>query len=261
MEKTTSADGTTIAYDRYGEGPPVIVIAGAFSERTHQVVTTFADLLSPSFTVYAYDRRGRGDSGDTAPYTVQREVEDLAAVVEQAGGSASVYGLGSGGSLALEAAAAGVAITKLVVQEPPYVAAGDEPRVPATFAGDLAGLVDADRRGDAVALFMTQQLGIPAEAIADMRHSLTWPALEGLAHTLVYDATITGDGTIPVERAGAVRAETTVIAGANSPEWMRNSARALADAVPGARYRPLAGMDHFSMDPTLVAPALLEYFA
>jgi pimeloyl-ACP methyl ester carboxylesterase len=258
--KATSADGTVIAFDRYGDGPPVVLVTGAFSDRTHQVVTLFAELLAPSVTVYAYDRRGRGDSGDAAPYAVLREVEDLAAVIEQAGGSASVYGLASGAALALEAAAAGLPITKLALQEPPYVAAGDEPRTSATFADELAALTAADRRGDAVALFMTEQLGIPSNAIKDMRHTLSWSNLEGLAHTLSYDARLTEGGSIPAERAAAVRADTIVIAGANSPEWMRNSARALADVVPGARYLPLEGMDHFSMDPKQIAPVLVEHF-
>lgn len=259
MNKATSADGTEIAYDTYGDGPPVVLISGAFSTRTHQVVNTFAELLSPSLTVYAYDRRGRGDSGDIAPYAVQREVEDLAAVIDAAGGSASVYGLASGATLAFEAAAAGLAITKLALQEPPYVAGDDEPRTPPRFADELAEACADGRRGDAVALFMTRQLGIPAEAIADMRHSLTWETLEALAHTLAYDATITGDGSVPAERAAAVRAETIVIAGANSPEWMRTGARAIADVIPGAKYRPLEGMDHFSMDPNTVAPVLVEF--
>jgi len=260
MNKTTSADGTEIAYDTYGDGPPVIIISGAFSSREHQVVSTFAELLSPSLKVIAYDRRGRGDSGDTAPYAVQREVEDLAAVVEAVGGSASVYGLASGATLAFEAAAAGVSITTLVLQEPPYVAGDDEPKVPADFADELAAAVADDRRGDAIALFMTKQLGIPAEAIADMKHSATWETLDALAHTLAYDAAITGDGSVPADRAAAVRAETTVIAGTNSPEWMQTGARAIADVIPGAKYRPLEGMDHYSMDPTVVAPVLLEIF-
>jgi pimeloyl-ACP methyl ester carboxylesterase len=259
MNKAISADGTTIAFDRSGEGPPVIVVGGAFSERTHFAVVQLAEHLAPHFTVYNYDRRGRGDSTDTAPYGVDREVDDLHALIADAGGQAHVYGLSSGAALALLAAARGLPITKLVMHEPPFTVDDSRPPVPEDFAVRLAELVAAGRRGDAVEYFMTNGMGMPNEAIGPMRAAPVWPALEGLAHTLVYDTAIMGNNTLPARQAAAVMAPTLVIAGGESPAWLRNAALALADAVPNAEHRVLEGQDHFAPDQVTIAQVLVEF--
>src|SRR6266516_850021 len=190
MITTTSADGTAIAADRTGSGPALVLVAPALATRT--AFAPLAGLLAPHFTVYAYDRRGRGDSGDTPPYVADREIDDLVAVIRAAGGSASVFGHSSGAVLALDAAARDVddaGVTKLALYEPPFIIDGEP--MPADFAEQLAGLVAADRRSDALALWMRSTVGMSDEAIAQARTQPWWPALEAVAHTTPYDATIT----------------------------------------------------------------------
>src|SRR5256885_6744806 len=177
MEKVRSADGTLIAFERSGEGPAVIVVEGAFCDRGTSA--PLAALLAPHFTVFAYDRRGRGDSGDTAPYAVARELQDLDAVIAAAGGSAFAYGMSSGAVLALEAAARGSAISKLALYEPPLIPGRPD------FAARLAELVAAGRKGAAAEYFMTEAVGIPGEVVAQIRQAPMWPGMERIAHTLV----------------------------------------------------------------------------
>src|SRR5512136_3089047 len=148
MQKVTSKDGTPIAFGKTGHGPAIILVSGALGDRSAAAPLT--PLLSPHFTVLAYDRRGRGDSGDTAPYAVEREVEDIDALVTEAGGSAFVYGHSSGAVLALEAAARGLAITRLALYEPPFIVDNSHPPVSADYVARLNQLVAAGRRGDAV---------------------------------------------------------------------------------------------------------------
>ena len=191
MYTTTSADGTTIAYDRDGSGPPIIMVVGAFNTRATTV--PLAAALADTFTVLNYDRRGRGDSGDTPPYSVQREIEDIAALIAEAGGSAALFGYSSGATLALKAAADGLPITKLALYDPPFVVDDSRPLLPASFAEQLAKLIAAGRRGDAVELYQQVAVGIPQEVVAGMRQAPFRPGLEAIAHTLVYDATVIGD--------------------------------------------------------------------
>lgn len=262
MEKVRSSDGTAIAFDRSGEGPPVILIGGAIQHRAMDPTTEkLAALLAPRFTVSHYDRRGRGDSGDTEPYAVEREVEDLEALVEEAGGSAFLYGMSSGGALALEAAARGVAATKLALYEPPFMVGVARARAPADFATRLSELTATGRRGDAVELFLSEGPGVPADVIAQMRNEPIWPAMESVAHTLAYDTTIMGDQeSLLAERAPSVTAPTLVIDGGASPPWMRNAAQALAEKLPNARRRTLEGQTH-QVAPEALGPVLVEFFA
>src|ERR687893_1426414 len=214
MDKVTSGDGTTIAFDRLGDGPPVIVVCGAMCDRA--LMRPTAEELAKHFTVFNYDRRGRGDSGDTAPYAVEREIEDIDALINEAGGSASVYGTSSGAALALEAAASGLAITKLALWEPPFILDDSRPRPPADTARIYTEFVSTGRRGDAVEFFMRQVVGLPAEFVTEARNAPWWPAQEALAHTLAYDATIMGDYSLPSERVASVTTPTLVIAGGAS---------------------------------------------
>lgn len=258
MGKVRSKDGTAIAFDRSGEGPPIILVLGAFNDRA--TGAPLAAALQERLTVINYDRRGRGDSGDTAPYAVEREVEDLGALIEEAGGSASLFGYSSGALLSLRAAARRLAIPKLALYEPPLIAQGSRIERPEALAARLAELVAEGRRGEAVELFQTEGIGLPADVVAQLRQAPFWPALEAMAHTLVYETKIIGDGSIPTERAASVAAPTLVIAGGESFPFMRAMASALADAIPDARARVLEGQTH-DLVPQALVPVLEEFLA
>ena len=262
METTTSADGTTIAFDRYGQGPALILVGGALSDRG--AAAGLAAKLAPRFTVVAFDRRGRGDSGDTAPYAVEREVEDIHALIDEAGGSAFVFGHSSGAVLALEAARALPGrVPKLAVYEPPFIVDDGHPPLPADHAAQLEGLVSEGRRGDAVAYFMTTGPGVPAEVVESMRAEEHWPSLEALAHTLAYDATVMGDtmsgSPVPLERWASLGVPTLVMAGGESPPWQQHATRTLAAVLPDAWHRTLEGQDHGPADEVLF-PVLEDFF-
>jgi pimeloyl-ACP methyl ester carboxylesterase len=260
MSEVHSRDGTAIAFDRSGDGPPVILVGGALQHRAMDPDTArLAALLAPRFTVFHYDRRGRGDSGDKPPYAVAREVEDIDALIAEAGGSASVFGMSSGAALALEAAASGSAIKRLALYEPPFMFDGAQAPEPG-LARKLSDLVASGRRGDAVALFV-RQAGAPEEVIAQMRESPAWPALESVAHTLAYDLTIMeGQDALLCERAGGVDAPTLVVDGGASPRWARTAAEALAGTLPHPSRRTLEGQTHY-VAPEALAPVVEEFFA
>lgn len=261
MNTVTSKDGTTIAFERSGEGPPLLLVGGALNDR-HAAATT-AELLAPGFTVYAYDRRGRGDSGDTPPYSVEREVEDLQALIEDAGGTAYAYGHSSGAVLALEAAAVNAGITKLVMYEPPFIVDDSRPPLPDDYVEHLRELATSDRRGEAVEYFMTTGVGVPPEALPSIKESPFWPSLESVAHTLWYDGLIMDDNMagkpLPTDRWASVTIPTLVIDGGASPPSLRNAVQAIVDVLPNARRRTMDGQTH-EVDPTLLAPVLSEFF-
>jgi pimeloyl-ACP methyl ester carboxylesterase len=262
MNKIRSSDGTTIAFDWLGDGPPVIVVGGVTCDRAMTRPT--AEELAKHFTVFNYDRRGRGDSSDTAPYAVEREVEDIGALIVEAGGAASVYGHSSGAGLALHAAAHGLPITKLVLHEPPYVPDGDdERRISREYAEKLKALLAEDRRGDAVELFMTM-VGMPQEMVDQMRNESWWAGLEEIAPTLAYDSEVMGDiirgGTIPAEQASSVTNPALVLCGGASPAWMIDVGRQIAETMPKGRHRVLEGQEHVVASEVL-APVLAKFFA
>ena len=264
MNKVTSKDGTEIAYDKQGMGPAVILVDGALGYRSFGSMPQLAKLLDPHFTVFTYDRRGRGESGNSMPYALERELEDIDALVEAAGGSAFVYGISSGACLALEAAMKlGPRIGKLAMYEPPYNS--EEAARPAwkEYREKLAELVADDRRGDAVALFM-RFVGTPADMIDGMRQAPMWPTLEGVAPTLPYDAAAIGDDrTVSVKRAASVAVPTLVMdGGANLAfmPFMHDTATALAKAIPHAQHRTLEGQTH-DVNLEVLALVLLEFFS
>jgi pimeloyl-ACP methyl ester carboxylesterase len=257
MRTTLSADGTKIAFDQTGDGPPVILVVGAFNDRS--TGAPLAKALESRFTVLNYDRRGRGASGDTLPYSVEREVEDLDALIREAGGAARVFGYSSGGNLALEAAARGLNITKLAVYEAPFMVGDDGPRPPKDMASQLAKLVSSGRRGEAVELFQTRLVGIPEAVVAQLRHAPFRPALEATAHTLVYEATIVGDLELPTAQLRSIKTPTLVIYGGESPAFMGNGAKALANALPDGHVRALDGQTH-DIVPSALAPVILDFF-
>jgi pimeloyl-ACP methyl ester carboxylesterase len=257
-----SRDGTSIAFDRTGGGPPIIVIGGALSDRAD--AAPLAAILARRFTVYAYDRRGRGASGDTPPYGVAREVEDLEALVVEAGGSAFVFGHSSGAVLALEAAARGVAIERLALYEPPFIVDGSRPPVREGYVATLKNLTSAGRRGDAVAFFLAEGVGLPPGVVDGMRNAPMWPEMERLSHTLAYDGAIMADhmsGTpLPAAWSSTVTAPALVMDGGGSPAWQRAAVRALAEVLPNAQRRTLERQDH-TADPEVLGPVLVEFFA
>ncbi len=263
MEVAISMDGTTIAFDRSGEGPPVVIVGGALGDRA--AAPELTSLLARRFTVIAYDRRGRGDSGDTAPYAVDREVEDIESLIVAAGGRAFVYGHSSGGVLALEAVRTlPDRITKLALYEPPLIVDDSRAPLPEDFVTRLEALISADRRGDAVDYFLTTGPGMPAEVVAGMRQESSWSSFESIAHTLPHDGTIvrevTGGSPAPLRRWSSVGVTTLVMDGGASPDWIRNAASALMEILPDGQRRTLEGQDH-GPDPKLLTPALEAFFA
>ena len=260
-ERVRSRDGTEIWFDRSGEGPPIVLVGGALADRS--AALELAARLAPHLTVIAFDRRGRGDSGDTPPYAVAREVEDIEALVLAAGGQASLLGHSSGAVLALESARTHPAlITKLALYEPPFIVDDSRPLLPADYVTHLDDLVSEGRRGDAVEFFMTTGVGVPVEVVAGMRDQPFWSSLEATAHTLAYDGTIMGDtmggSPAPLRRWGSVGVPALVMDGGASPDWQRNAVRALVEVLPNARHLTLESQGH-GPDPEVLAPALMPF--
>ena len=251
VETVQSADGTTIAFERNGTGPAVILVGGALSAR--QGASGLAQLLAPHFTVYVWDRRGRGDSGDTKPYSVQREIEDLAALVDAAGQPCFGYGHSSGGALGLEAAQQGLQLAGLAVYEPPYMVAGEPDD---DFNGLVSRAVSEGRPEEALALFIGNAM---PGSLDEMKQSPYWPGLVALAPTLPYDLALVHDGSIPAGRFAAVDTPTLLLVGGDSPSWAGEAAEAIGASVPGALRRTVAGQDHRAAN-EVVAPILIEFF-
>jgi pimeloyl-ACP methyl ester carboxylesterase len=267
MNSVTSKDGTSIAYERLGSGPPVILVDGAFCNRSFGPMRALAGRLAPQFTVVYYDRRGRGDSGDAPAYAVDREVEDLAALVEAVGGDPCIYGTSSGAVLAARAVAAGVKARKLAVYEPPLALDGTHHPDPPDFVERIATMLRADRRGDAVKLFM-KVVGVPRMGILFMQLIPgVFRNLKRSAHTLPHDFAILGDtqrgGPLPAEleqALDAIRVPTLAMAGGKSPAWLKHAATRVAEAVPGCRMEVVPGQNH-NASAKAIGPVLAQFFA
>lgn len=265
QKQVTSKDGTNIAFEQSGSGPAVVLVASSLADRSD--TKRLAALLAPHFTVVNYDRRGRGASGDTAPYAVEREVEDLEALIADAGGSACVFGSSSGAVLALEAAASGVNVNKLAVFEPPFVVDDSGPPQSPEFESRIKQLLAADRRSDAVKFYMSEGIGVPGFVLTFMRLMPgVWSKLKSMAHTIPYDITIMGDTRSgkPLDAAkwSAAKVPTLVMDGGKSGPAQRNAMRALVDVLPNAEYRTIEGQGHAApvMAPKKVAPLLIDFF-
>lgn len=262
----TSADGTTIAYDRLGSGPPIVIVAGLFCDRRR--MGELAEALAADHTVLNYDRRGRNESGDTPPYAVEREIDDLGAVLTAAAGSGSgaasgsaavaVYGHSSGAGLALRATAAGLPVGRLVLHEPPY---GGDDEASVASARQLAEAVSAaiaeDRRADAIAAFFASA-GMPAEMAEAMGAD---PSMLAIAPTMPYDFAVMGDfdgGRLPVDLVRSIDVPTLVLAGGASEDFFRDTATRLADLLVDGELRILDGCDH-AAPPSAVAPVVTEF--
>jgi pimeloyl-ACP methyl ester carboxylesterase len=258
VESVTSADGTAIAYERRGSGPALIIVDGAMSTRGGKAA--LRALLASRLTVVGYDRRGRGDSGDKLPYSMDREIEDIQALIEVVGGTAALYGHSSGAALALDAALQlGDRVTKIAMYEPPY---NDDPtarRAWRRYIEQLTEALAAGRHGDAVALFMSY-VGTPAEEIDGMRQQESWPAMAALGPSLAYDHTVIlgAENAIPAQRAARLSVPALVIYGTASFPFMAQTARTLQQAIPHAELMVLEGQDH-NVSPSALAPVLLEF--
>jgi pimeloyl-ACP methyl ester carboxylesterase len=264
MHRRTSRDGTSIACTRQGVGPAVILVGGGLDDGAENA--PLAPVLADRFTVFNYARRGRGESGDTVPYALQREIDDLEAVIAEAGGSACVYGVSTGGALVLEAAAEGIAIDRLAVYEVPYNTSDEWSQQWLEYVRQLEAVLAEGRRGDAVELFM-QLAGSSEEEVAGARSSPMWPGLEELAHTLAYDAACLGDGRPPVARLARITRPTLVATGvgareAGAADWVRaldEAADAVAASIPHAERASVEGQMHV-VEPKTFAPVLARFF-
>ena len=278
MKTVKSKDGTKIAFDQVGKGPTVIVVTGALGTRSHLTPDSLAGLISKHFNVIDYDRRGRGDSTDTQPYAVEREIEDIESLIDAAGGSAFLFGMSSGGVLALEAARAlGSKVGKLALYEPPFIIDDSRPPLPKDYVEQLNAAIAAGRPGDAVEIFMTKAILIPDEFVTMMRTAPMsetfsdesgakppeWSDMEKVAHTLAYDGMIVREflagKPLPPKRWSAITAPTVVIVGGNSEPFFHDGAQALVNDMPNAQRQILEGQDH-AVSSEALAPVLIEFF-
>ncbi|MGH2991247.1 MAG: alpha/beta fold hydrolase [Solirubrobacterales bacterium] len=261
----TSKDGSRIAYDRHGSGPAVILVAGALGYRKFKKTEQLAKLLAERCTVINYDRRGRGDSTEVKPFALEREIEDIAALIEAEEGNASLWGTSSGGALALRAAAALPGIEKVSVYEVPFMVDPNHDRPTPDYAERLDQLVAADDRSGAVKHFMRNAIGIPAPFVAVMPLMPMWQGIKSTAHTLPYDWAALGEHTMhgaPLDSAewAAVTMSTQVVYGSKTADVLKQGSRALAEVLPNAELRELEGVSHnVKMD--VLAPVLMEFFA
>ena len=258
---TTSRDGTVIAFTKRGSGPPLIIVDGAFCYRENGPATELAMLLAQHFTVFTYDRRGRGESGDIAPYTVEREIDDFRALAKEAGAVPFAVGVSSGGALILQAVASGVGVRKIALYEPPYLVGGSGPHSFEDARNRLQSLVSAGDRGDAVRFFMTDVYGAPRAFVFAMPFLMpnAWRRNKLVVHTVPYDLTLLGDRSVLNERSSSISVPTLVIGGEKSPKVLRDAVATVANALPNAHSRFLPGQDH-NLSSGVLTPVLFDYF-
>ena len=257
---TYAADGTPIAYETFGDGPALIAVCGATAER--KLMRPTAEAFGQWFTSVNYDRRGRGASGDTLPYAVQREIEDISALIDVVGGPVHLYGHSSGAGLVLQAVAAGLPVRRFVLHDPPYSPDTEQARAEAReFAGQLAALLEADRRAEAIEAFF-RAVGMPDEMVLGLRYSPGWDDLVALAHTLAYDSAVMGDvehgGAVPLDLAAHIQTPGLVLVGGGSPDFMGEVGRQLAAALKSGHLQTLPDQEH-AADPAVVAPVVATW--
>ncbi|MFC4396504.1 alpha/beta fold hydrolase [Arthrobacter sedimenti] len=254
VTQTTSADGTPISVEHLGTGPSLVLVDGAFCGRSFGPARSLATTLADSFTVYFYDRRGRGDSGDTRPYSVEREIEDLAAVITHAGGDPYVYGISSGAALALEAAAAGIPMRKLATYEAPYTGIGDTDGTPTDHAGHLNSLLAQNKRGAMVSYFLVKMIGVPAFVPIMLRlMPKIWKSQKDAANTLPYEVAVLNNFTAPTDRLAKITVPTLVMVGGKAAPAMTSAQTTTAAAIPQALHRTLDGQTHQVSDAAIAA--------
>jgi pimeloyl-ACP methyl ester carboxylesterase len=258
IHTVTSADGTTIAYQAYGDGPTIVFVSGA-TQRKEDWTDLAEAMAGEGFRAVTYDRRGRGDSGDTTPYAVEREIEDIAAVIAANGGSAGLLGQSSGGALANRATAAGLPITRLTTFETPY-RVGDGPEPPPDYVEHLQELYDADDPAAMLEYFMVAGVGQPQEQVDQMKQLPFWDALVPLGRTVLYDAHCLGSSQapLPTELLGSITVPMLCLGSTGSPGWLRAGAEASAQAAPHGRFVVLEGEFH-SAPASVLAPVLADH--
>ena len=254
VTQITSADGTPISVEHLGTGPSLVLVDGAFCGRSFGPARSLATTLADSFTVYFYDRRGRGDSGDTRPYSVEREIEDLAAVITHAGGNPFVYGISSGAALALEAAAAGIPMRKLATYEAPYTGIGDTDGTPIDHAGHLNSLLAQNKRGAMVSYFLVKMIGVPAFVPLMLRlMPKIWKSQKNAANTLPYEIAVLNNFTAPTDRLAKITVPTLVMVGGKAAPAMTSAQTTTAAAIPQALHHTLEGQTHQVSDAAIAA--------
>lgn len=263
MQSVKSKDGTTIAFDRTGKGPVIVLVGGALGTRSHPMQEQLVRELEPHFTVVNYDRRGRGDSGDTQPFAVDREIEDIEAVIDANGGSACVYGISSGAVLALEAASKlSTRVERLALYEPPFILDDSRPPLPSDYVQQLNEAIEAGRPGDPVEIFMTQALLIPDEYLDPMKSDPSWAKMEEVAHTLAYDGMVVRDTMagkpLPATAWSTATMPTLVMTGGESEPFFHTAAKSLVEILPQTNHHSLEGQDH-AVDPAALAPVLVAF--
>ena len=259
VESVISTDGTRIAYDTTGAGPALVLVDGALCSRALGPMKSLARLLARKFTVIHYDRRGRNDSGDTPPYTVQQEIDDLAAVIKAAGGAALVFGLSSGAALALRAAEQGIGIRKVAAYEPPYFVEESRQLRAVEHKAQLQRLIQAGRRSEAVKYFQVEIVGLPSLISGILRLTPLWSKLKAVAPTLVYDLEILNDGSVPETLLARLEVPVLALAGAKSPGFLLEATTAVATVAKDGQRRVLPGQNH-NFSAAAVAPVLEGFF-
>lgn len=258
MEIAISKDGTRIAYNKTGSGPTVILVDGAFCSKDFGPMAKIAPLLSQSFTVITYDRRARGESGDTKPYAIEREIEDINALINIAGGTACLFGISSGAILAIRTVAAGLNVKKLAVLEPPFVGNKGNKR-PANAFQQLSQMILENRRGDAVKFYLTKVIGVPAIIPFILRLTPNWPKMKAIAGSLPYDAAVCGDFNVPLQLVAKITIPTIAIDSIKSPDILRNAVEALAKVLPNGHRVSLKGKMH-DVPAKILVPALTDFY-
>ncbi len=264
MDFVTSKDGTKIAYERQGSGPTLILVGGSLDDGSEN--RQHMSELAKYFTVYDYARRGRGESGDTQPYALEREIEDIEALIAEAGSPAYLFGASSGGALMLEAAMAGVNADKLAVYEVPYMVEDYMITGWQDYRKQLDTALANDDRDQALALFM-RLAGSSEEDVEGAKQSEYWPGMLKVAPTLAYDAACLGDGRVPAERLATITQPTLVLTGTVmaeemgelQPSFFADAAKLIAESIPHAEYKALEGQSHI-VDSATLAVALNEFF-
>ncbi|WP_423069160.1 alpha/beta fold hydrolase [Devosia sp. CN2-171] len=259
MNTVISADGTTIAYDVYGQGEPVILVEGAFCGRHFGPSNKLAAELGKHFRVYHYDRRARGDSSPSTDYSVERELEDLRALIDVAGGKPALIGFSSGACLAIEAAAAGLPISRLAFYEPPYMVGPKARKVPAGFEQDVQRLVAEGKNGDAVAYFMTKLIGMPSIFLLPMKLTRMWPTLAAQAPSLPFDMAAVNGFAPPETRMQSIRVPALGIYGSKTMPVLKDSTTLCANTIRGADLVVLPGQTH-EVKAEAIAPTLIDFF-
>jgi pimeloyl-ACP methyl ester carboxylesterase len=262
LDKIISKDGTQIACDKIGQGPAIVLVDGAFCYRNYGVAPNLVPLLSSFFTVYSYDRRGRGESTDTKPYSVGREIEDLEAIVEATKESPFVCGFSSGAALLLQSVCKGLPVKRIALFEPPYTVVNSEDiSPPEDAATKLASLADQDRKSEAVKYFMTRIMGMPGIMVFLFKlfGKSLWKRNESVANTLSYDVAIMGNYSVPKNIVGSINVPTLVIGGEKSPHNIRNAIKAVAESIPQSEIRLLKGQSHH-VSMKVLAPCLIDFF-